>query len=168
MRRLAIDVKSEATFTGANQEYRTILKRTWNPALPILAFCMLNPSTAGIEFDDPTCAGGQTRARIWGFGAFWAVNLFDFRATDPRDMKRAPYPCSDENDAAISKALAASGMFICGWGNNGSHLGRADLVVVRLLHSEHKGKVHHLRLTKSGQPEHPLYIPLAIKPTRWL
>lgn len=166
-RRIAIDVKSEAIFNGTCDMYRTLLKRTWNPALPILVFCMLNPSTADVDFDDPTVAACQVRARLLGFGAVWIVNLFDFRATDPLAMKCVPNPSSEENNLVIMESLEACSMFICAWGTHGAHRDRGAGVKASLLGGRHAEKVHYLRLTKAGHPEHSLYIPMSVKPQRW-
>lgn len=167
-RTLALDVKSEAVFHGENKEYRPLLKRTWSPALPIVAFCMLNPSTADVDFDDPTVAACQVRARQMGFGAVWIVNLFDFRATDPRDMKRAAHPKSLHNDGAILDALHVCEMFVCAWGTHGSHQGRGFAVKDDFLSAKYSHKVYYLRMTKEFHPEHPLYVPLSVMPVRWL
>jgi hypothetical protein len=55
-------------------------------------FIMLNPSTATEVQNDPTVERCERRARALGFGAFRVLNIFAWRATDPRDMRAAADP----------------------------------------------------------------------------
>jgi hypothetical protein len=66
---------------------------------------MLNPSTATEVQNDPTVERCERRARALGFGAFRVLNIFAWRATDPRDMRAAADPVGPENDAAILDSL---------------------------------------------------------------
>jgi hypothetical protein len=144
--------------------YRYGLTRVW-AAGPRLLFVMLNPSTADEVRNDPTIARCETRARTAGFAGFGVVNLFAFRATDPRALRLADDPVGPENDRIIRRAAAKAGFVVCAWGNHGALNARA--LAVRHILSGCGKTLHHLGLTRSGQPVHPLYIPLAQGPIRW-
>lgn len=124
---------------------------------------MLNPSTATEVQNDPTVERCERRARAMGFGAFRVVNIFGFRATDPRDMRAAPDPIGPENDAAIIAAADWADMILCAWGTHGAHLGRGAAVAQMLAGHD----LHHLGLTQAGDPKHPLYISYAQRPEPW-
>ena len=108
--------------------YRYRLSRTWDPTGPVVAFVMLNPSTADAEVLDPTVRRCVGFARGWGFGSLEVVNLFAFRATDPRDLLRAAAPVGAANDRAILDAASAADRVVVAWGTRGTHLGRATEV----------------------------------------
>lgn len=59
--------------------YRYTLHRTWNEALPPVAFLMLNPSTADATANDPTVERCERRAREWGWGGLAGIELAALR-----------------------------------------------------------------------------------------
>ncbi len=164
MKDLPGNIKSTAIFGGSNNEYRYVLTRVWDESLPAIAFLMLNPSTADERKDDPTVAKCRRLATRWGYGALHVLNLFAIRATDPRDMKRHPYPIGSVNSSHIVR-VAKDIRVIAAWGNHGSHRGRAA-VVCRCLR-EYQIPLFCLRVTKQGEPQHPLYIPENIEPQEY-
>ena len=120
-------------------------------------FTMLNPSTADAQKDDPTVAKCIRLARRWGFDGLQVRNIFAIRGTDPAVIKTAFDPIGPKNDAAIIEAAAdpRCGLIVAAWGNHGSFNNRSQQVK-RLL--EELGKpVYCFRLSKQGEPEHPLY-----------
>jgi hypothetical protein len=145
--------------------YRYNLIRVWNASLPKVSFVMLNPSTATEVQNDPTVERCERRARAMGFGAFQVANIFAFRATDPKDMRRADDPIGPENDRAILDAAAWADQTICAWGTHGAHLSRGVQVTALLRDRGHA--LFHLGLTKDGAPKHPLYIGYAVAPMEW-
>ena len=153
-----------ATF-DPTRTYRYRLARTWDPTGPVVAFVMLNPSTADAEVLDPTVRRCVGFARAWEFGSLEVVNLFAFRATDPRDLLRADAPVGPANDRAILDAVSVADRVVVAWGARGTHLGRAA-AVTGLLRA---GPVRPLALatTKDGQPRHPLYLRADTRPSRW-
>jgi hypothetical protein len=50
----------------------------------MICFIGLNPSTADAEVNDPTIRRCIGFAHDWGFGGLLMLNLFAFRATDPK------------------------------------------------------------------------------------
>ena len=145
--------------------YRYSLIRVWDASSPKVNFVMLNPSTATEVQNDPTVERCERRARAMGFGAFQVANIFAFRATDPKDMRRAADPIGPENDRAIMDAAAWADQTICAWGTHGAHLGRGARVAALLRGQGHR--LFHLGLTQDGAPKHPLYIGYAVAPTEW-
>ncbi len=143
--------------------YRYRLWRLWDTSRPTIAFCMLNPSTADEVKNDPTVERCERRARAWGYGRLIVVNLFAWRATDPRAMKAAADPVGPENFTAIADAVQQSEMFVCAWGSHGKHLGVGETVLNR-LRQFHPGRAHALRMNADGTPAHPLYVPYRLKP----
>lgn len=72
--------------------YRYFLTRVWDVQLPVLAFILLNPSTADDEHDDATVIRCVDYAKQWGYGGIEVYNLYAFRATNPRELIREKYP----------------------------------------------------------------------------
>jgi len=145
------------------EKYRYYLKRTWDFTLPVVNYLMLNPSTATEEQNDPTLARCEARARNWSYGSMIITNLFAYRATDPKDMKRQADPVGVGNLDQIREAANEADLIICGWGQYGKHLCQ-DLQVLRVLERiDLPAKVHALRIT-NGVPHHPLYLSYDLKP----
>jgi hypothetical protein len=159
------DAASVAEYSDC-EAYRYTLTRVWDPGGDRALFIMLNPSTATEVQNDPTVERCERRARALGFGAFRVLNIFAYRATDPRDMRAAPDPVGPENDAAITGSLGWADRVICAWGTHGRHLDRGPQVE-RLLRAA-GAELHHLGLSKEGHPRHPLYIGYAVRPVPWL
>ena len=149
-----------ARFSECGQ-YRYRLWRIWDEERRPLVFCMLNPSTADAETDDPTVARCRERARRLGYGGVVIVNLFALRSTDPKALYGHADPVGPHNNAHISNSCTW-GDFVCAWGVHGKLHGR-DKAVMRLL-SEHQVEPLALRVTKQGQPSHPLYLPYDLNP----
>lgn len=156
------------THFSPDRRYRYYWRWTWNPQLPPLMVVGLNPSTADENVRDPTITRCSNYAVRWGYGALWMLNLFAYRATDPREMKAAADPVGPDNgqwllEFAAEAQHARGGMVLCGWGNHGTHLNRS-LEVTRLLEHNARVDLYALRVTKAGQPQHPLYLPGDLKP----
>jgi hypothetical protein len=143
------------------QQYRYQLGRRWGDG-KALVWIMLNPSTADHIENDATirkCIGFTNRL---GFNALTVVNLFAFRARDPKVMRKAVDPVGPDNDQHIADVAGAGGLTICAWGLNGGHL-RRDLQVIAWLRD--KGiETHCLRITGNGSPGHPLMLPYELQP----
>lgn len=137
-------------------KYRYLLGRQWGEGSSLL-FVMLNPSTADAEVDDATirrCIGFAQRG---GFGALEVVNLYAYRATDPKGLKRAGYPIGDDNDHHIMQAAMLAGGICVAWGANVAGLERPQIVLPMLRRHPEK-PLQCLRITRSGYPQHPLML----------
>lgn len=147
------------------QVYRYQLCRVWDPATYCCNFIMLNPSTADEVRNDPTVERCERRARAWNYGGLLVTNIFAFRSTDPKLMKAAADPVGPNNDHAIIETAKESGIVICAWGQHGKHNGRSADVVRLLMRSGLGHKLHVLRMSASGEPWHPLYLPYDLQPS---
>ncbi len=109
------------------EAYRYLLTWRWSPA-PLLVAWMLNPSTATHEKLDNTISGLKARAQAWGHGGVRVINLFAFRATQPKVMMAADDPAGPDNDAVtidtLRRAARAGDTVICAWGAHGKHRAR--------------------------------------------
>ena len=147
----------ENTLSGAEfspcRTWRYNLWRCWAPEKRMAVFIGLNPSTADEKVDDPTIRRCIGFARQWGCGGIHMLNLFAFRATDPKVMKAATDPVGPDNDATIAAVCVNHRPVVACWGVHGEHLGRADAVLAMVDGLKCFG------LTKDGYPKHPLYLP---------
>lgn len=155
---------SEALYSECGA-YRYLLSRRWGDGGALL-YVMLNPSTATEERNDPTIERCERRARRLGYGGFAVANLFAYRATDPRDLKRAAHPVGPENDAQLLLAASPARRVLCGWGVHGAHLGRAEAVEDLLRNAGIA--LWHLGQTMAGHPRHPLYVGYARAMQPWV
>lgn len=127
-------------------------------------FIALNPSTADERFDDPTIRRCIAFSKAWGYTEFCMMNLFAFRATQPEVMKQQKTsPVGDLNDEFITVAAQKAAVVVLAWGNHGNFQKRDQAVLQILKRAEVQPMC--LRTTKSGCPEHPLYIP-AVTPLK--
>jgi hypothetical protein len=156
--------QSEALYSDC-ETYRYLLSRRWGAGCELL-YILLNPSTATEERNDPTIERCERRARMLGFGGFAVANLFAFRATDPRDLKRAPCPVGPDNDTQLRIAASAAGRVLCGWGVHGEHMARAGAVADLLRRAGIP--LWHLGQTRAGHPRHPLYVGYVQEPQLWI
>lgn len=132
--------------------YRYELWRQWGVGPPCV-FVGLNPSTADETSDDPTIRKCVAYAKRWGYGSLCMVNLFAFRATQPKDLRTAADPIGPENDATLRRVAKKAGIIIAAWGKHGSYLDR-DKAVLSLLPVMR----YYLKLNNDGSPAHPLYL----------
>ena len=115
-------------------------------------FVGLNPSTADETQDDPTIRRCIGFARGWGFARLKMVNLYAFRATDPRGLREAEDPIGPENDHVLSVVFGGSDLTVAAWGVH------ADPERVAAVMAWPLRPRVCLGLTKGGAPRHPLYV----------
>ena len=89
------------------------------------------------------------------------MNLFAFRATDPKELLRVKKNTGDisgwENNSFIKAVAHDSEMVACAWGRLHKHLAYRQPQVLRLLESRANG-VMCLGLNADMSPKHPLYL----------
>jgi len=169
------------------KKYRYRLWREWDSSKGRACFVMLNPSTADAQADDNTIRKCITFASTWGYGAIDVVNLFAWRATDPRELVRECNACDAarehtihktgyewitggrDSDAAILAAATRAQIVVAAWG------------VIPYAHRELKARpeqvagalrrasvpLHALKITQAGYPSHPLYLRGSLEPALW-
>jgi hypothetical protein len=128
---------------------------------PRVLFVMLNPSTADETTDDPTIRRCIGFARAWGFGSLAVGNLFALRTPKPGDLRTCVVPIGAGNDDWLVRLNQESVLTVAAWGNHGCFLDRSSSVKSVL------SDLHVLRLTKLGEPGHPLYMPRDVVPLSW-
>lgn len=140
-----------------------------------LVFIGLNPSIAG-RIVNGKRKGDPTAGRMAGFGMALCfrrvvtVNLGALISTDPAGLREAPDWIGPDNDEHLLRECLAAELVIAAWGAatkvpRALVQPRANAVRARL---ERAGvELHALRITAGGAPEHPLYLPGELRPTRW-
>lgn len=144
------------------RKYRYRLRRMWDGGEGDCLFLMCNPSGADTEQDDRTIAKCAGFAKRWGCAQLSVVNIFALRATDPRELYKAADPVGPGNDGHILDACRDAKLVVCGWGQHGGLRDRGAEVLKLIRDAGHAPLC--LKLTKSGQPTHPLYQPNDAKP----
>lgn len=147
-----------AAIFSPDERYRYLLTRKWGDEkmLPVIG---LNPSTATHEVDDPTIRRCIGFAKSWGYGGLVMLNLFAFRATDPKAMIAHLDAGGDivgpVNDAVLAQYATPDREILCAWGVHGD-INARGFAVTQVL-----GMVATLQClgkTKGGCPKHPLYL----------
>ncbi len=149
--------KSGAVFSDC-RKYRYALWRMWNEHMPIAMLICLNPSTADQTRNDPTITRCINFASSWGFGGVCVTNLFGFRATSPTQLKAHHDPIGKENDAWVHEMAKEAAIKVAAWGNHGKFLNRSLEILPSL------DQLHCIKMNKSGEPAHPLYLKAELKP----
>lgn len=157
-----LETRLSATCKGAvfssDRRYRYLLWRVWSGTGGMVLFVGLNPSTADEQTDDPTIRRCKSFAESWGATGFMVANLFAYRATKPRDLYEAITPVGPANDRWLDSTTSFARLTIACWGNHGAFRERASHVLPLLRNPS------CLRMTKSGHPSHPLYLPGSCRP----
>jgi len=156
-----IDTGVKGALISPSGTYRYKLWRCWDSTKGQVCFIGLNPSTADGETDDATIRRCVVFCQSWGYGSLIMVNLFAYRATDPKDLKRSEDPIGDDNNRHIVMSAEASDLIIAAWGSHGKFLGRANHVI-QMFNS---GVLKCLKQNKMDKsPSHPLYLKAGLKP----
>jgi len=140
--------------------YRYALKRIWDDSLPLVMFVCLNPSIADSKIDDPTLRSCISFAKRWGYGGVVMGNLFALRSTLPEELRKTHDPVGPNNNVWLRRLKAGSKIVIAAWGDKGIYNQR-DREVCNLF-----PQLHYLKLSKQGNPCHPLYLSRDLKPKK--
>lgn len=123
-------------------------------------FIMCNPSTADSLDDDPTIVRCLGFAESWGFTRMEVVNLFSIRTPNVKDVQKALKAgepiCGPTHWQNFDKAVASANIVVCAWGAKTWAKEAIEEVEGRLAKVVDTVAI---RITKSGYPEHPLYLP---------
>lgn len=143
------------------RKYRYVLTREWKEDIKYfdrITFVMLNPSTAEANIDDPTIRKCIKFAMREHMGELRVVNLFAYRATDPKKLLSLSIDEAsggDKNAEWIAHSVLNSCLIVVAWGNHGK-IGE-HLFFDRLERVGFKGNLYCLGINKNGTPKHPLY-----------
>lgn len=140
--------------------YRYVLWRRWGEGL-LLPIMMLNPSKADAQIDDQTIAKCVGFAKLYGFAGILIVNMFAYRATDPKELDGDHDISGPENDAYVQAALQYarnySIPFVFAWGSNARRLGHRTHYSPAWA-KQQRVRARAFKLLNDGHPGHPLYL----------
>ena len=140
--------------------YRYSLSRKWSDG-DMVAWVMLNPSTADASVDDPTIRRCISFSKSWGYGGLTVVNLYAYRATNPDALKTAIDPIGPEHGVHFMRALHASSLIVAAWG--ACRYAKTDHVSHWLAQRD----IQCLGVTNDGSPRHPLYVKADVHLREW-
>ncbi len=145
-----------------DMRYRYAYFQSWNAALPLVLWVMLNPGTGETEMRRRnTLERCKQWSRSWGYGGLLIGNAFAFRTKAARELKRAPEPTNFHNDEALSFLAANAQKTIVAWGNGGALEQRSQALAPILRGARCLG------VTKRGEPRHPLYVSSSASLAKW-
>ncbi len=138
--------------------YRYRLTRRWGNG-ERMAWIMLNPSTADASVDDPTIRRCMSFARREGYDGIEVINLYAWRATDPKELAEVYDVEGQENAAYWDDVLSdhSIGMIVAAWGAWRPKV-QGEVLRSRALDQQFTGGWFCLGKTASGAPRHPLYV----------
>jgi hypothetical protein len=139
------------------KRYRYQLWRIWDESKPLVLFIMHNPSTADENEDDPTIRRCIGFAKSWGYGGIMVGNMCAYRCTDPKELKKVEFEdlWSLENIEHICEMINKCELHVLAHGN--------PIVECSIPFIDNW---HYLKLTKAGNPCHPLYLKSDLKPQK--
>lgn len=161
-------MQNDCSFSDCRR-YRYTLRHRWDELFEgrRAIFMCLNPSTADEKQLDPTLTRIKSFCGRLGANEFLMLNIFAYRATDPKDMMAVEDPVGPENNAHIKAAITEAYALnnghldiVGGWGNHGQHMNR-QVDCLALL--EPFRELPNLNISCLGKnanqtPKHPLYI----------
>jgi hypothetical protein len=167
---VVIDLRTSGAVLSDDEAHRYVLVRRFelDSSLPFLVWVMLNPSTADAKLDDPTirkCLGFTKR--IGGYGGLIVVNLYAFRATDPKALIAAMRGqeswerfrvIGPRNDDYIREAVEGRDV-LAAWGATPvPRIAARVAEVQQLCVGARSVRCLGLSKTEPRQPRHPLMI----------
>jgi hypothetical protein len=153
----------EAYVYSPDMTYRYAFARWWGSPEPqtTMVWVLLNPATGDTEKRHrPTLDRCIMRSQPQ-FTGLVIINLFAFRHTDPRQLKKVIDPVGPANNACLRVLTAAGPQTVVAWGSKG-RLRRRSAAVSSLLRDP-----LCLGLTRTGEPRHPLYVRADAPLTPW-
>lgn len=153
-------------------QHRIWLRRRLGMFGTPVVFILHNPSTANAEVNDKTVNRALGFAKALDASDLVFVNAATGIATDANDLVEMDDPIGTRADEALEVAaefcLQRNGVMIAAWGAPKGIAPIQRLMVERFKHIRGMGlPLHYLRLTSTGYPEHPLYLPSALRPVPW-
>jgi hypothetical protein len=147
------------------ERYRYELLRRWASG-PLLLWLMLNPSWADAVDPDATVTRVVGFSRDSGFGGCMIGNLYAWRHHDPKTLRDCGTlgAIGPGNDEHIRRMLTECEAVVCAWGGSLPPGGKARAADVLAMVRESGREPLALRVTKGGQPTHPLYLPGVLRP----
>jgi hypothetical protein len=154
-------------YVGASAElshdglYRYRLWRKWDADRPWLVVIGHNPSTADAYKDDHTIRRCVSLAARDGFGGLDMLNLYAYRATDPRELERVDDPVGWANGRAFEESCRHATHVVAAWGAG------ADPKRVEIVRAEANCILWCWGVTKDGSPRHPSRLSNTVSLVPW-
>ncbi len=145
-------VKTHNAAFSPCRRYRYHFSCVWEAEKPAVMIIGLNPTVIDPKAFNPTIKRCLGFADAWGFGRLVLVNLFAVIAESPSVLRSIEEPVGLENDAWIDQLNQSVDRVVCAWGNDGSYLGRGNILRGRLSNP------YCIKMNRSGEPAHPLYL----------
>lgn len=149
--------------------YRYALGRMWDepgePWRPMLDVCMLNPSKARHDINDPTILKLIHFGKQEGCGGLVVRNLAAFSSTDPSELSKADDPVGPRNIEVLGLDNGFA-LRIAAWGNFPSNRVRRRLAQARGWWMT-RTTLHVFGINGTGEPKHPLYLKNSTRAVRW-
>lgn len=141
--------------------YRYQLWRIWDTKKPCVLWIMHNPSIADALIDDPTIRRITNFTKDWGYGGIYVGNMFPYRSTDPKNLLGKPFSeiAPLENIRHINEMKSKCELFILAYGNP---------IIKDSTPKFFDEDWQALKLTKFGNPCHPLYLKSTLKPQKFM
>lgn len=165
MIRLPDEVGRDAEFSECNT-FRRKLMRDWTAEGQqprTILWLGMNPSTANLNFNDPSCHREILLSRQWGYTRCLKGNILDYRATDPRDIPRDLGAARTlQNVEAIREMAAEAEIVVIAHGNM---LKRHQPAIDNVLDvvAQNGAPLFCLGLTGKGYPRHVLPVPANVQ-----
>lgn len=141
------------------KKYRFKLWRIWDESKPNVLWVMHNPSKADANESDRTIDKIIRFSKAWGYGGIYVGNLFAYRSTDPKELKRVGHDkvLHADNWQHIREMSEKCELKILAHGNP-----VFELPAMRSFYSDW----NYLKLTNKGNPYHPLYLKENLTPIK--
>lgn len=165
MIRLPDELRSSAEFSDG-RIFRQKLMRDWTAEgqqTRTILWLGMNPSTADLNFNDPSCHREFLFSRQWGYTRYLKGNILDYRATHPRDIPRDLGAArTQRNLEAIREMAAEAESVVIAHGNMlKRHQPAIDDVLGVVAQSG--APLFCLGLTGKGFPRHVLPVPANVQ-----
>lgn len=148
-----------------DMQYRFLLGKKKRDTSKLLLCCGVNPSIASLENLDPTMKRVETLVEKKGYDGYIMINLYPFRATNPKDMpEEMDQAIVDLNLAYLERCLNIFHGEIhiwAAWGNlieTKPYLKECLQQMVLRTKNYPCSWYHMGALTKKNHPRHPLYL----------
>ena len=160
---------------SADGLHRLRLDREVQESGPVFAYFGINPSTADAERDDPTVKKLREFTRINGGSRFIVANVFSYRSTDVRALKKIDVRACNtwESLVHLGNVIAEADILVPMWGDVAKVSARHRGTVLALLETLERlapslgKKLLHFGVTQGGSPRHPQYLPYSTPLTPW-
>lgn len=155
--------------------YRYTLWRRWKATGPGATFCMLNPSSADADDDDPTVTRCVGFATLWGCSSVLVINPSALISTSPLGLLESSDPIGPVNQDVLDSAMVnSSGLdepFVVGWGTHRSPKLRRYIAdrgeAIRDGARTLGVTLQCLGKNQDGSPKHPLYLATTTQLEAW-